>query len=110
MNITISTAKTVVTRFAGRAGLQITKHLPEILTGLGIAGGIATVVTAAKSTLELQDSIAEGVRLVEGHKKLREEKPEDELLGGSGMVEAMVEAMELEKPPMRPPKSPGWLP
>lgn len=78
MNITISTAKTVVTRFAGRAGLQITKHLPEILTGLGIAGGIATVVTAAKSTLELQDNIAEGVRLVEGHKKLREEKSEDE--------------------------------
>ena len=78
MNISLTMAKTAVTRFAGRAGLQLSKHLPEILTGLGIAGGVATVVTAAKSTLELEENTAEGRRLVEGHKKLREERSEEE--------------------------------
>lgn len=41
------------------------------------------------------------------------EKPdEDEELegGGVGMVEAMVEAMDDEKPPMRSPNPPGLLP
>ena len=41
------------------------------------------------------------------------EKPEedDELEGGGvGMVEAIVEAMDDEKPPMRSPKPPGFVP
>ena len=78
MQASILAAKTVVTRFAGRAGLQLTKHLPEILTGLGVVGGVASVVTAAKSTMELEANTAEGRRLVEGHKKLREERSEEE--------------------------------
>ena len=78
MQASILAAKMVVTRVAGRAGIQLTKHLPEILTGLGIVGGVASVVTAAKSTVELEANTAEGRRLVEGHKKLREERSEEE--------------------------------
>lgn len=78
MHVSLTAAKTVVTRFAGRAGLRVSKHLPEILTGLGIVGGVATVVTAAKSTLELETNTAEGRRLVEGHKVLRKTRTEEE--------------------------------
>ena len=47
MNLIPSTASGAVIRLVNRAGLQVAKHAPEILTGLGIAGGIATVVLAS---------------------------------------------------------------
>ena len=53
MHFTLNAAKTVVTRLAGRATLQISNHLPEILTGLGIVGGAATVFTADSASQPL---------------------------------------------------------
>lgn len=77
MHFTLNAAKTVVTRLAGRATLQISNHLPEILTGLGIVGGAATVFTAVRSTMELEENTKEGRRLIDGHKKLRKERSEE---------------------------------
>ena len=63
MNLIPSTAAGAVTRLVNRAGLQVAKHAPEILTGLGIAGGIATVVLASRATLKLKENIAFGQQL-----------------------------------------------
>lgn len=79
MNITFAAkAASVVTRVAGRASLQLSKYAPEILTGVGLVGGVATVVTAAKATLELKANTAYGLELVKGHKELRAERSEEE--------------------------------
>lgn len=48
-----------ITRFIGRAGLQLQKHSPEILMGVGVIGFITTVVMASKATLKLKPIIAD---------------------------------------------------
>ena len=63
---------------ANRSLLVLKKHSPEILTGAGIAGGIVAAVIAAKATLELKENTQYGRDLVEGHKKLREDKSEED--------------------------------
>ena len=78
MSISLTASKAVVTRVAGRAGLQLSKHLPEILTVVGIGGGIATVITAAKATLELEANTASGRKVLKDHRQLREERSEEE--------------------------------
>ena len=63
---------------ANRSLLVLKKHSPEILTGAGIAGGIVAAVIAAKATLELEENTQYGRNLVGGHKKLREDKSEED--------------------------------
>ena len=48
------------TRFVNKSILYLKKHSPQILTGIGVGGFAATVVLAAKETLE---SKIEGLRL-----------------------------------------------
>ena len=71
MNIIPSAAAGAATRLVSRAGLQIAKHAPEILTGLGIAGGIATVVLASKATLKLKENTKFGEQLRDDFKEKR---------------------------------------
>ena len=42
-----------VTRALGRGGLIGSKYAPEILTGTGVVGVVATAVLASKATLSL---------------------------------------------------------
>lgn len=49
-----------VTKFAGRAGLVISKHSPTILTTVGVAGFIGTAVLASQATLKVGDILDEG--------------------------------------------------
>lgn len=72
MNLIPSTASGAVTRLVHRAGLQVAKHAPEILTGLGIAGGIATVVLASKATLKLKENVTFGEQLRDDFKWKRD--------------------------------------
>lgn len=47
-------AKVKMSQALGRAGLKLKKYSPEILMGLGIAGGITASVMGAKATLKLE--------------------------------------------------------
>lgn len=55
----LSNIGTKVSNMAGRTGLKIQKHSPEIFFGLGIIGFGATVVTASRATLKLHDLLIE---------------------------------------------------
>lgn len=55
----ISTVTNAVQRVAGRKLLLVQKHSPEILTGLGIIGFGATVVTACTATLKVDDILTD---------------------------------------------------
>lgn len=46
-----------LTRLVGRAALTVQKFSPEIMTGIGIAGGITAAVLASKATLKLDKEI-----------------------------------------------------
>lgn len=54
--------KSNVTKFIQSVSKWTTKHSPEILTGLGVAGGITTVVLAVKAT-------PKAIKLIEDEKK-----------------------------------------
>ena len=54
----------IVTRLAGRAGLVLSKHAPTILTAAGTAGFIGTTILASKSTLKVEETIAEEAALL----------------------------------------------
>lgn len=47
-----------VTRAFGKAGLQIKKHLPEILVVGGVIGGTASAVMACKATTKFSETVA----------------------------------------------------
>ena len=63
MNLAV--LKNVVTSKGARQLLQLQKHSPTILVGIGAAGVIATAVLAARATLKLEDI------LVDAQKDLR---------------------------------------
>lgn len=48
-----------IQRFAGNKALVIQKHSPEILTAVGVVGFGATIVTACKATLKVDDILTE---------------------------------------------------
>ena len=54
----------IATRFAGRAGLVLSKHAPTILTAAGTAGFIGTTVLASKATLKVEETIADEAALL----------------------------------------------
>lgn len=59
MNTKILSIGTKLTKIAGRGGLILKKHSPEILLVTGIVGFVGTVVLASKATLKAQE-ILEG--------------------------------------------------
>lgn len=46
-----------IARHITKAGMKIRKHSPEILTGVGIVGVVASTVMACKATLKVEDII-----------------------------------------------------
>ena len=54
-----------VSRSFGKVGLQLKKHSPEILMGVGIAGTVASTVMACKATTKLDEIIEEPKRKIE---------------------------------------------
>ena len=76
--INIEIAKTVGLRFLGRGLLVAQKFSPQILTGIGVVGGVTAAVMACRATLELEQSLEYSKSLIDGHKQLREEKTEEE--------------------------------
>lgn len=49
--------KTLATRSIGRTALILKKHSPEILMGIGIAGGVTAAVMGARATLKVEPII-----------------------------------------------------
>lgn len=88
--------KTLATRSIGRTGLILKKYSPEILTGVGIATGVAAGVMAVKATLNVEpvlDNVKANLEKVEYIKANTEDfdpKYEANLKGrvyGKGVVE-----------------------
>lgn len=46
---------TIITRHGGKTALILQKHSPEILTGVGIAGGVGAAIMACKATRKVDD-------------------------------------------------------
>lgn len=65
-------------RMAHHGLLLVKKFSPEILTGVGVTGGVVAAVMASKATLELSDNVAEGKKLIARVKEVREEQDEEE--------------------------------
>lgn len=65
-----------VSRTAARQILKTQKHSPEILFGLGVVGVVATVVTACKATLKVEDVLDEHAENLGKIRMAREAKPE----------------------------------
>lgn len=78
MNLQIQAAKYVATRAVRRASLYAVKYAPQVLAGTGVVTGVAALGFTVKSTLELEENTRRGRELVEGHKKLREERSVEE--------------------------------
>lgn len=54
----------VLTNFAGRASLVLSKHAPTILTAAGTVGFIGTTVLASKATLKVEETLADETGLL----------------------------------------------
>lgn len=88
--------KTLATRSIGRTGLILKKYSPEILTGVGIATGVAAGVLAVRATLKVEP-VLDDIRInLENVEALREDtenydpKTEARMKGvvyGHGVVE-----------------------
>lgn len=59
MNLKLPKLPTNVTRSIGKTSLKVQKHLPEILFGIGTVMGVASTVSACKSTLRVDEVLAE---------------------------------------------------
>lgn len=55
----IKNVPSMITRVGGRNLLVVQKHVPEILTGFGIVGGVASAVLACKATLKVEEVLDE---------------------------------------------------
>ena len=60
----VGKASPVITRFAGRAGLVLSKHAPDILVGTGVVGFVGTVVLGARETLSYRETVEEDLELL----------------------------------------------
>lgn len=65
-------------RYFGRGLLIARKYAPEILTGLGIVGGAATVVMAARATLDLEPVMTDLEVKLANRKDVRKNTSADE--------------------------------
>lgn len=61
----IAGIKGAIVRVAGRSLLQVNKHSPEILTAVGLAGMVATVVLASRATLKLDETVDRAKKRIE---------------------------------------------
>lgn len=64
----------VITRLGSRALLKTKKHSPEILLGVGIVTFVATVVTASKATLKLNENLYDDECDLQMIKKVHEDE------------------------------------
>lgn len=55
MNINISKMPSVLSKVAGRPGLVLKKHSPELLVGVGVVGVVASCILACRATLKAND-------------------------------------------------------
>ena len=69
--------KNVISRAAGRQGLLIKKHSPELLVAAGIAGIVTSTVLACKATLKAEDVIDEAHSKLEKIKEARDLEDEE---------------------------------
>lgn len=69
----MSNLKTLATRSIGRTGLILKKYSPEILTGVGIATGVAAGVLAVRATLNVEPVIDDIRNNIKGTERLKEE-------------------------------------
>lgn len=60
------------TRFVNKSILYLKKYSPQILTGIGVGGFAATVVLAAKETLEVQPILDDHKVFIEHHEEMYE--------------------------------------
>lgn len=67
-----------VSIMAGRTGLKVKKHSPELFLGAGIATFAITVVTASKATLKLNDILKEERENLIKIREFCDENPESE--------------------------------
>ena len=63
MSTKIEAAKSALTRITGRGSLQLGKHSPTIMFGIGIVGVIGTAVLASRATLRLEEVLEETTEL-----------------------------------------------
>lgn len=71
---------TKVSKVAGRTGLVVRKHSPEILLAAGIVGFVGTVILASKATLkakEVLEAHEKQVEEIEEAKFVAEERPDE---------------------------------
>lgn len=61
-----------------RVGLQLKKHSPSILTGVGIVGTIISTVMACRATLKLEDILDDSKLEIETVKETKEEMNSEE--------------------------------
>lgn len=82
MNAIVLSTKTVLLKSLGRTGLVLQKHSPEILLGVGIAGGIAATVLACRASLEIdaikQEFVADVMKINKGREEYTQEIYPDE--------------------------------
>ena len=64
--------KVVGTRLLGRSALLLKKFAPEILTGIGIVGGVTAAVMGAKATNKIEEALADSNKLIANRKEYRE--------------------------------------
>lgn len=63
---------------AGRVGLVVQKYSPQILTGVGVAGVVASAVFASKATLKLEETIDKHTEDLRKVKAFAHERTADE--------------------------------
>lgn len=76
----LTSASNSISKFAGRTGLKIQKHSPEILLGVGIVGFVGTVVLACRATLaadEVLDQHHRKMKDIDDAVEIAEENPEE---------------------------------
>lgn len=69
--------KNVISRAAGRQGLLIKKHSPELLVAAGIAGIVTSTVLACKATLKAEEVIDDANAKLEKIKEARDLEDEE---------------------------------
>lgn len=66
-----------ISKLAGRPGLWVKKHSPEIILVVGVAGVVTSTVMASKATLKLGDILDEAIHIKDLINKTVETRPEE---------------------------------
>lgn len=83
----VKSIPTTVSRHGGRSLLILKKHSPEILTGIGIASGIASGIVACRSTLKVHEIKQKHDEIIDDINQARYEDENQALLEGESYSE-----------------------